>query len=221
MQGTHHRTVGRARGLPSSRPVEDYHDRSGRPLRRPMLVIVSGAPGSGKTTMGARLGAELRLPHLNRDLVRDGLWMTDGDDAAVGTDRAWRIWLAAVKGYLHEGVSLVIDQTFYRGLSDVTLRHELVPCSWAVNVHLMASNATERWCARIEREGRWGPDRAASVAKVEQIQPQVREPLDFGCPQLVVDTSEPDVPIVPLARRIWRLVLEQDATPAPDSTHGR
>jgi predicted kinase len=120
-----------------------------------MLVIVSGAPGSGKTTMGSRLGVELRLPHLNRDLVRDGLWMTDGDDAAVGTDRAWHIWLSAVKLYLHEGVSVVIDQTFYKGLSDVTLRSELVPFAFAVNVHLMASNATERWCARIDREDRW------------------------------------------------------------------
>lgn len=119
-----------------------------------MLVIVNGAPGSGKTTMGTRLGVELRLPHLNRDLVRDGLWMTDGDDAAVGMDRAWRIWLSAVKLYLDEGVSVVIDQTFYRGLSDVTLRSELVPVSLAVNVHLMASNATERWCARIDRENR-------------------------------------------------------------------
>jgi hypothetical protein len=175
-----------------------------------MLVIVSGAPGSGKTTMGSRLATELRLPHLNRDLVRDGLWMTDGDDAAVATDRAWRVWLSAVKLYLHEGVSLVIDQTFYRGLSDVTLRSELVPISWAVNVHLVASNATERWIARIDREGRWGPDRAGAVAKVESIQPQVREPLDFGCPQIVVDTTDPDVPIVPLAHKIWRLVQSRD-----------
>ena len=185
--------------------IEAYHDRSGRPLPRPLLVIVSGAPGSGKTTMGARLGQELRLPHLNRDLVRDGLWMTDGDDLAVGTDRAWHIWLSAVRTYLEAGVSLVIDQTMYRGRSDVTLRNELVPLSLSVNVHLMASNATDRWCARIEREGRWGPDGAAALARVHEIQPLVRDPLDFGCPQLVVDTTEPDVPIVPLARQIWEL----------------
>jgi predicted kinase len=194
--------------------VEDYHDRSGRPLARPLLVIVSGAPGSGKTTMGARLARELRLPHLNRDLVRDGLCMTDGDDQAVATDRASRIWLSVVQQYLDAGVSHVIDQTFYRGLSDVTLRAEVVPRCWAVNVHLLAANATERWVARIEREGRWGPDAAAAVARVEEIQPQVRDPLDFGCPQLVVDTTEPDVPIVPLAREVWRLVLDQDRAAA-------
>ena len=185
--------------------MEAYRDRSGRPLERPLLVIVSGAPGSGKTTMGARLAAELRVPHLNRDLVRDGLWMTDGDDALVPTERAWHVWMAAVQLYLDAGVSLVIDQTFYRGRSDVTLRSELVPRSLAVNVHLVASNATERWCARIDREGRWGPDGAAARAKVEEIQPLVRDPLDFGCPQIVVDTTDPDVPIVPLARRVWEL----------------
>jgi hypothetical protein len=174
-----------------------------------MLVIVSGAPGSGKTTTGRLLGDELRLPHLNRDLVRDGLWMTDGDDAAVSTDRAWQVWLSAVKRYLEAGVSLVIDQTFYRGRSDVTLRSELVPFSWAVNVHLMAQNATDRWIARIDRDGRWGPDRGAAIERVEAIQDQVRDPLDFGCPQLVVDSSAPlDIPA--LAASIWDLVIEQD-----------
>lgn len=176
-----------------------------------MLVIVSGAPGSGKTTMGGRLGTELRLPHLNRDLVRDGLWMTEGSEAAIRTSRAWQIWLSAVKLYLQAGVSLVIDQTLYRGLSDVTLNAEIVPISWAVNVHLTAANATERWCQRIDREDRWGPDGAAALAKVLEIQPLVRDPLNFGCPQIVVDTTDPDVPIVPLAREIWSAVLAQDA----------
>jgi predicted kinase len=197
--------------------VEEYHDRIGRPLRRPMLVIVSGAPGSGKTTMGGRLATELRLPHLNRDLVRDGLWMTDGDDVALTTDRAWRVWLSAVTLYVKNGVSLVLDQTFYRGLSDVTLRRELVPITWAVNVHLVASHATERW-----RTGLTGKDGGAptssSDCKVEGIQPQVRDPLDFGCPQIVVDTTEPEVPITPLARRIWSLVQQQNsASPSSDS----
>lgn len=155
--------------------------------------------------MAGRLAQELRLPHLNRDLVRDGLWMTDGDDAAVSTDRAWNVWMSAVKGYLGAGVSIVIDQTFYRGRSDVTLRAELVPLSLAVNVHLLASNATERWCARIEREDRWGSDGGAALQRVLEIQPLVRDPMDFGCPQVVVDTTDPDVPIVPLARRIWAL----------------
>jgi predicted kinase len=175
-----------------------------------MLVIVSGAPGSGKTTMGARLAAELRVPHLNRDLVRDGLWMTEGSEAAIKTDRAWQIWLSGVKLYLRANVSVVIDQTFYRGLSDVTIRAELLPISWAVNVHLMAENATERWCRRIDREDRWGPDPDAALAKVLEIQPLVRDPMDFGCPQIIVDTTDGEAAIVPLANGIWSAVLAKD-----------
>lgn len=182
--------------------MEDYHHRSGQPLRRPLLVIVSGAPGSGKTTIAGRIAAEMRLPHLNRDLIRDGLWMTDGDDASVTTDRAWVVWMSAVQLCLREGVSMVIDQTFYRGRSDVTVRNELVPSAWAVNVHLRADDAIQRFQARMAGDVRAG-DMNALMARVHEIQPLVREPLDFGCPVVEVDTTPTEIPIEPITAQVW------------------
>jgi predicted kinase len=48
------------------------------------LVLVSGAPGSGKTTLAVPLAAALHLPLLSKDVIKEQLYDTlgdrDGDD---------------------------------------------------------------------------------------------------------------------------------------------
>jgi hypothetical protein len=46
--------------------------------RRPWFVVVTGEPGSGKTTLGRHVAAALRLPFLSRDQVRGGLLASAG-----------------------------------------------------------------------------------------------------------------------------------------------
>ena len=48
------------------------------PVGRPWLVMVTGEPGSGKTTLARHLAQLLRLPYLSRDDVRGGLLATAG-----------------------------------------------------------------------------------------------------------------------------------------------
>lgn len=43
---------------------------------RPLLVVISGAPGSGKTIMARVLSERLHLPVVNRDLIKTGLHVT-------------------------------------------------------------------------------------------------------------------------------------------------
>ena len=45
---------------------------------RARVVVVTGAPGSGKTTLGTELSRALRMPFLARDDVRGGLFFTTG-----------------------------------------------------------------------------------------------------------------------------------------------
>ena len=53
-------------------------------IQRP-FVVVSGLPGSGKTTLGRRLAHALRLPLIDKDEILDRLFETKG----VG-DSVWR-----------------------------------------------------------------------------------------------------------------------------------
>lgn len=188
----------------TNEPAAYHHRNRAEPLRLPLLVVVSGVPGGGKTTLAQRLAGELRLPHLNRDLVRDGIWTTDGINAGAAT---WDIWMAAVKLYLNHRVSLVVDQTMYRGMSDVTIARGLAPIALLVNVHVAAANARERFESRIARDIRGAPYLEQALAKFDEILDQVARPMDFGGAHLLVDTTDPTFPIEPLAGRVWDAAL--------------
>jgi chloramphenicol 3-O-phosphotransferase len=45
---------------------------------QPRIILLTGAPGSGKSTLGRALSAALRIPFIARDDVRGGLTMTAG-----------------------------------------------------------------------------------------------------------------------------------------------
>ena len=60
------------------------------PMSQPLVIIISGAPCTGKTTLGQRIAADLRLPFLSKDRIKELLFDTLG----VG-DREWSKKLGA------------------------------------------------------------------------------------------------------------------------------
>ena len=72
------RSVGRFRGdAPGGHGAALRLVGRGRCLLRPLAVVVSGAPGSGKTTQARQLSEAMGLPHLNKDLVCSSLHRAD------------------------------------------------------------------------------------------------------------------------------------------------
>jgi broad-specificity NMP kinase len=80
---------------------------------------VTGAPGSGKSTLGRELASHLRLPFLARDDVRGGLLYTNGAwterlERIPSGDEAVEALLATVEGLLANGVSCIVEYVVRR-----------------------------------------------------------------------------------------------------------
>jgi predicted kinase len=82
----------------------------------PLLVVVTGAPGPGKTTVAQALAAELELPLVTKDDVKEALF-----DALGTGDREWsrRLGRAAydvlfvmARRLLEAGTSCVLESNF-------------------------------------------------------------------------------------------------------------
>lgn len=80
-------------------------------MRRPVLVVVGGPPGSGKTVHAQRLSAELGYPCLSSDAL--GRMISGSDGFPGSTGDAWRAAYDVVFGlcdeFVRHGVSVVLD----------------------------------------------------------------------------------------------------------------
>lgn len=87
--------------------------------RQPTLVLVTGAPGSGKTTLSETLSETLRLPCLSRDRFRTGLFFALGGwseepERVPSRKESIDVFLEAVEMLVARRVSVVADYVLPR-----------------------------------------------------------------------------------------------------------
>lgn len=78
----------------------------------PFVVVVSGMPGSGKTTLGVQLSRRLHVPFVCRDDIKTGLHVTqgvDGADASTYSALAFDLFVDVVRALVVAGVSIVAE----------------------------------------------------------------------------------------------------------------
>lgn len=166
---------------------------------QPLVLIITGAPGSGKTTIGRPLALALGLPFLSKDLFKESLF-----DSLSSKDRAWsrHIGLASVRllfrcaeALLEAGQSYVLECNFSAHWDTGRLRElqTRFGCRF-VQVVCVAETATlvERFTRRSE-SGERHPRHADASALDELIPRIVNErwdALQLDGPVIHVDTSK-------------------------------
>ena len=75
-----------------------------------MLIIVSGAPGTGKSTLAHTLRPILGCPVISRDEIREGIVHAGTEDA--GFARTYRLFVATVTAFAEAGVTFIAEAAF-------------------------------------------------------------------------------------------------------------
>jgi predicted kinase len=156
---------------------------------RPILVVVTGPPGAGKTTIAAAVAEQLGLPLIAKDAIKERL-----HDALGGEGRAWsqRLGESTFEVLFHvlgqllvAGVSAVAEGNFSRSAP-----FRALPPATVLQVHVTADASVlrERFASRPDRH---------PVHYDEEVVDEVParaeagewEPLDLDGALLKVDTS--------------------------------
>jgi dephospho-CoA kinase len=178
------------------------------------LVIVTGPPAAGKTTVATFLADRLGLPLLGMDTIKEALFEHIGAASRAESEQlgraAFRIQIDLAHDLARASVSLVLEAAVDASESDQLLNLVQSFPSRAVHVavHAAASTRLERHAARVRTGERHRAhqitDEAEATDWAEQGVPEHTVP-DLACPLIEVDTSSGSFPMEPL------LVAVQDA----------
>jgi len=170
------------------------------------LVIVGGAPATGKTTLAHELGRSLALPVISKDDIKEALATPfetgDRDWSRQLGIAAYSVLFTVAERLLTGGQGLILESNFRCGISEGPLR-ALAALAPTVVIVCRTPGARQRYAERDAR-GRHRVHLDSAVLD-EWTGDDTAFQIDIGTPGLVVDTTDGHVPalaqIAAFARR--------------------
>src|ERR1041385_7271330 len=104
-------------------------------MNKPFVIVVTGRPGSGKTTLAHTLAKHIHCPALCRDEFKEGYVHTmGGTHASLGKDinrHLYDIFFETVDFVVSKGVSVVIEAAFQHTAWFPKIKHFFEDvCGW-------------------------------------------------------------------------------------------
>lgn len=157
------------------------------------LVIVGGAPATGKTTLALALGTTLGLPVLTKDDIKEALAAPfatgDRDWSRQLGVAAYSVLFAVAERILAAGHGLVLETNFRSGISDAPLR-ALARLAPTVVIVCRVPDPLRR--KRFEDRAARGRHRVHIDSAVldEWNEDDSEFLIEIGAPRLIVDTTD-------------------------------
>lgn len=162
-------------------------------MDKPLIVYVSGAPGSGKTTLARLLAEQLYVPQISSDTIHGGVAFSHPEHDRI--DTLVDVFVPLLIALSQKGISFVVDQVLQKDASEADIIDKLRPHANIINIHTTCSNPIERYKDRIMRsELRDITERREHLLKRadyhEHNLHSTSQPLALNVPLLVVNTDD-------------------------------
>jgi predicted kinase len=158
---------------------------------RPRLILVTGPPGSGKTTLAYALAAAIGCPVVSRDAIKEGMAAAEPGFAATMSDplslRTYQVFFAMLELLLRAEVTTVAEAAFGHRLWIQGLR-SLTGLADLRVVHCTVGDDEAR--SRMRRRLAGDPTRAAHADSEHLAAPPGFAPLIVAAPTLDVATDD-------------------------------
>ena len=164
---------------------------------KPLLVVVSGPPGSGKSQLSEALAERLGLPIIAKDFIKetlmDALPVADRDASMQLGSAVFRLLFGFSASLLRSGSGAVLEAPFKRGRSQSELealahlsRMLLIHCS--PPAELAVRRYRERFLSGSRHPGHF--DDAVLDGLEQRISSGEYDPFELPVPILSVDTTD-------------------------------
>jgi predicted kinase len=158
-----------------------------------LIVVVTGPPAAGKTTVARAIAFRFGLPLIAKDTIKEALFDGLGTGDLAWSQRLGRptflVMSALVEEAVAAGASVVVEANFVRG-SEIEAQLAALPARFA-QVHCSAplELLLERYATRERHPGHVDSERLDALR--EAVATGRHDPLDLPGETIRIDTSVP------------------------------